>query len=130
MHLLGPAFTTTKYGKTKSKVKINDKLYADWKNHNKCMKQSGAQIMSFNEYVLYRQGKYKAPLKGTPLPDYNVSNHRKLYPSGVGIGVSCAKPIKEYTGSLIKGISVMHKSNAVPVINKEQILEIATMRRG
>ena len=36
---------------------------------------------------------------------------------------------KEYTGTLIKGISTMHKSNAVPVINDEQIKEHARMRR-
>ena len=34
-----------------------------------------------------------------------------------------------YTGTLIKGISVLHKSNAVPILNKEDILEIARMRR-
>lgn len=36
---------------------------------------------------------------------------------------------KKYTGTLIKGISVLHKSNAVPILNKEDILEIARMRR-
>lgn len=36
---------------------------------------------------------------------------------------------KEYTGTLIKGISTMHKSNAVPVINDEQVKEHARMRR-
>ena len=35
-----------------------------------------------------------------------------------------------YTGSLIKGIATMHKSNAVPVINKEQAEEISQMRRN
>ena len=34
-----------------------------------------------------------------------------------------------YTGSLIKGIATMHKSNAVPVINKEQATDISNMRR-
>lgn len=35
-----------------------------------------------------------------------------------------------YTGTLIKGISTMHKSNSVPVINKEQAIEINQMRRS
>ena len=34
-----------------------------------------------------------------------------------------------YTGDLIKGIATMHKSNAVPVINKEQATDISNMRR-
>jgi hypothetical protein len=35
-----------------------------------------------------------------------------------------------YTGSAIKGIGTMHKSNAVPIFSDEQAVEIATMRRG
>ena len=38
-------------------------------------------------------------------------------------------PPKVYTGTLIKGIATMHKSNAVPVINDEQAKEISAMRR-
>ena len=39
-----------------------------------------------------------------------------------------ASPV--YTGSAIKGIGTMHKSNAVPIFSDEQAIEIATMRRG
>lgn len=35
-----------------------------------------------------------------------------------------------YTGTAIKGIGTMHKSNAVPIFSDEQAVEIATMRRG
>ena len=35
----------------------------------------------------------------------------------------------EYTGTLVKGISTMHKSNAVPIINEEEAKEHASMRR-
>lgn len=35
-----------------------------------------------------------------------------------------------YTGTLVKGIATMHKSNAVPVINEEQMKDISRMRRG
>jgi hypothetical protein len=41
-----------------------------------------------------------------------------------------AKPeTKVYTGTLVKGIGTMHKSNAVPVINQEEMKDIARMRR-
>ena len=39
-----------------------------------------------------------------------------------------AKP-KVYTGSLMKGIATMHKSNAVPVFTDEQAKDISNMRR-
>lgn len=46
-------------------------------------------------------------------------------------GAPCTKKATPvYTGSAIKGIGTMHKSNAVPVFSDEQAIEIATMRRG
>lgn len=36
---------------------------------------------------------------------------------------------KEYTGSLVKGISTLHKSNAVPIINEQEAKDHANMRR-
>jgi hypothetical protein len=42
----------------------------------------------------------------------------------------CTKPEqKVYTGSAIKGIGTMHKSNAVPIFSDEEAVEIAKMRR-
>ena len=47
-----------------------------------------------------------------------------------GMQNACArKEPQKYTGTLIKGIATMHKSNAVPVINDEQAKEISSMRR-
>ena len=34
-----------------------------------------------------------------------------------------------YTGTLIKGIGTMHKSNAIPVINEQEMKDLARMRR-
>ena len=36
----------------------------------------------------------------------------------------------KYTGTLIKGIATMHKSNAVPIIDRDQAIEVSNMRRG
>jgi hypothetical protein len=36
---------------------------------------------------------------------------------------------QEYTGTKIKGIGTMHKSNAVPVFSDEEAIEISSMRR-
>ena len=48
---------------------------------------------------------------------------------GTGVGVAPASEQKQYTGNVIIGISQMHKSNAVPVINESEVVDIARMRR-
>ena len=45
-------------------------------------------------------------------------------------GNTAKKENMKYTGTLVKGIATMHKSNAVPIINKEEATDIARMRRG
>lgn len=45
-------------------------------------------------------------------------------------GVASPVEKKEYTGDVVIGIAVMHKSNLVPVINQKQAEEIGKMRRG
>ena len=45
-------------------------------------------------------------------------------------GNATLAPAKVYTGTKVKGIAVMHKSNAVPVFSDEEAIEISRMRRG
>ena len=49
------------------------------------------------------------------------------HPDTTGIAARVESP--RYTGTLVRGISTMHKSNAVPVINEEEMKDIARMRR-
>jgi hypothetical protein len=131
MHLLGPAYSTISTKKRKSKaVTINAKYATEFREHNKLMRKIGCKEKSLDEYITYRQGKLKPTLRGTPMPKYEISNHREKYPSGEGIGTTYARKENVYTGTLIKGIATMHKSNAVPIINNEQAIEVATMRRS
>ena len=51
-------------------------------------------------------------------------------PSRVTPGSSTASISKVYTGTKVKGIATMHKSNAVPVFSDEEAVEISRMRRG
>ena len=44
-------------------------------------------------------------------------------------GVCAKKANPVYTGTAIKGIGTMHKSNAVPIFSDEEAIAIATMRR-
>ena len=129
MHLMSHAYTTTNTKHRKSKVPTA-KYAQDWADHNKQMKRLGCKTKTFDEYVAYRQGKYNPKLRGTKAPEPYKSDHRERYKSEEGIGVTFARKENTYTGTLIKGIATMHKSNAVPIISEEQAHEVARMRRG
>lgn len=131
MHLMSPAYTTN--NTRKRKPKNTSKYTQDWVDYNKQMKRIGCKTKTFEEYVAYRQGKYKPKLKGVvknPMQATTLRRESPKYESGDGIGVAVGRKENVYTGTLIKGIATMHKSNAVPVINKDQMEEISRMRRG
>ena len=61
-----------------------------------------------------------APVEGTVAP-------RSL---GLWITGPCSsKPSPVYTGTKVKGIGTMHKSNAVPIFSDDEAKEISSMRR-
>ena len=57
----------------------------------------------------------------------NTTAHIKSVDTGLGNAV--LKPAKQYTGTKVKGIATMHKSNAVPVFSDEEAVDISKMRR-
>jgi len=87
-----------------------------------------------------KSSKAKGPVlkKYTPPPSARnrvTPNFRRdadvHYASADSDGINTAMPEKkEYTGTLVKGIATMHKSNLVPIIDQEQATDIANMRRG
>jgi len=111
-----------------------------WREKCKQNKRLGLAKPTFEEYVDALHGRVKTDKpKFVPLAarDDEIMNrirqHKELYPSGNGFGNASSTAKKEpqkYTGTLIKGIATMHKSNAVPVIDQKQAIEISQMRRG
>lgn len=75
--------------------------------------------------------KYKKPREGlNPLPTYTYRGMENQYASSEATVYTCHKTESpKYTGTLVKGISTMHKSNAVPIINESEAKEHASMRR-
>lgn len=141
MHLLGPQYTTTNYRKKKTKVTQGkmDMWMQQYRERCKMNKRYRLPQITFEEFVdeLHGRVKHKREFKPyTPAPDpvmQSIREHREKYPSA-GFGETspnaCAKPeAKVYTGTLIKGVAVTHKSNIVPVMNQEQAEDIARMRR-
>lgn len=134
----------------KRKVKITKarmaELHEQWLAHNKRCKQTHMHDMRYDtleEYIDYCYGRVKKPdprdrkhfkpLQRTPTwRDIAMDDHRQKYPSMdcAPIGGGCRKKESpKYTGTLIKGIATMHKSNAVPVIDDQHAKDIARMRR-
>lgn len=140
MHLArGLSTINTKKPKQKKLTQSQiDQLRVEWRAYNKRMRQINchtAQFDNFEDYIAYTRGNYK-PKQDKSFqaykPDQSYQRETEHIPSfGDGIGGWAPKKDSiKYTGTLIKGIATMHKSNAVPIINKEQAIEVSNMRRG
>jgi hypothetical protein len=138
MHLIrGVCTLNTRKPKFKMTKAKYAELQSDWMQHNRDLKRQGLAKIDFDEYVDNRRGIIRKKPAQVSVPKvFNDTPYRRTtehIPSLTTMGSpdSCAKkePPK-YTGTLVKGIATMHKSNAVPVINEEQMQDISRMRRG
>jgi hypothetical protein len=129
MHLEGPWLSTT--GKKKGKKKFASAEHArkarelddSW---NELQKKWGIEAEAKK-----RKRAMSAPsLSGhysLKIPEgRNTTAHLKSVDTG---GNATLKAPKVYTGTMVKGIATMHKSNAVPVFSDEQAVDISKMRR-
>jgi hypothetical protein len=128
MHLEGPWLSTT--GKKKGKKKFVSAeharkardLDASWKE---LQKKWGIEA----EEKKRKRALSAEPLKGhysLAIPEGRTTAHIPSRDTG---GNATLAPAKVYTGTKVKGIATMHKSNAVPVFSDEQAVDISRMRR-
>lgn len=128
MHMAHPSLTLG--GKRKGKFKFRNAeeaqksraLDAEWKE---LQKKWGVEA---------DEKKRKRAMTAAPL-SYNLSappgrETAKIQSRDTGGHVATLAPAKVYTGTKVKGIATMHKSNAVPVFSDEEAVEISKMRRG
>ena len=67
---------------------------------------------------------------GYPFPEYSPDPNYPPCSDKIPIGTSKKKGIQQYSGKRkLLGIATMHKSNMVPVFDKEDAKDIAKMRR-
>lgn len=130
MHLEGPWLSTTgkrkgkqKWASAEAKAKA-EKLDADWKA---LQKKWGVEAEEKK-----RNRALTAPLLSSKyslkIPEgRNTTAHIPSRDTGGGSAVMPAP--KVYTGTKVKGIATMHKSNAVPVFSDEEAVDISKMRR-
>jgi hypothetical protein len=128
MHLEGPWLSTT--GKKKGKQKFASAEHAkkareqeeSWKE---LQKRWGIEA----EEKKRKRGLSAEVWKPNDKPFSRYGTDVK-HPSLPFTGGPCLKaPDKVYTGTMIKGIGTMHKSNAVPIFSNEEAIEISKMRR-
>lgn len=136
MHLLrGMSTLNTR----KPKFKMTKAKELSWRDdfaiYNRELKRQGQPRLTWEQYMDMRLGKvtrvkpvFKELAVNKSHPRYA---DRIVYPSlGIVGGNTDRRESLKYTGTLVKGIATMHKSNAVPVINDEQMQDISRMRRG
>ena len=76
-----------------------------------------------SKYATTTRSKIKA------IPSYRRDEGVEYKSAEMSGGVCERKDKKEYTGTLVTGIGMMHKSNLIPIINEEQARDLANMRR-
>ena len=146
MHLArGYSTLNTRKPQQKKRTKAQqENLVEEHRAYNKRMKQAGrhSERVTFEEYVNRVHGKtttkrkqeHLAPAEVRTFTPKNTPYRRETvrYASveTQSKTIPAAPTKKEYTGTLVKGIAVMHKSNAVPVLGQEDATAIAQMRRN
>lgn len=121
MHLAHPALSTT--GKKRGKKKWES---ADAKRKAEQLRESWDQLVAKHTPKAKPKAQVEA-WKPTSGIYRRETPEIKSLPFTAG---ACTKaPDKVYTGTAIKGIGTMHKSNAVPIFSDEQAIEISKMRR-
>ena len=126
MHLHHPSLSLN--GKKKGKVKFRN---AEEAKKSRELDESWKQLQKKWE-VEAEDKKRKRALSAETLT-YNLAipegRSTKHFPSRDTGGNATLAPAKIYTGTKIKGIGTMHKSNAVPIFSDEEAIAIANMRR-
>ena len=125
MHLHHPSLSMS--GKKRGKVKFRNadearkarELEASWKE---LQEKWGVEAEARK-----RKQAPTAPLVTGTMLAYR-GQHEKRNSVNTG-GNATLKPSPVYTGTKVKGIATMHKSNAVPVFSDEEAVAISSMRR-
>ena len=131
MHLEGPWLSTTGKKKTKRKfasaehAKKARELDESWKE---LLKRQGIELEEKKRKRAMSAGNLTSTGYNLSIPDgRNTTAHIKSVDTG--LGNATLAPAKVYTGTKVKGIATMHKSNAVPVFSDEEAIDISKMRR-
>jgi hypothetical protein len=127
MHLEGPWLSTT--GKKKGKKK-----FASAEHARKARELDESWKALQKKWAIEAEDKKRkrglaAPTMSPVVNKPFIRETPKIDSLPFTAGPCLKSPDKVYTGTMIKGIGTMHKSNAVPIFSDEQAVEISKMRR-
>jgi len=131
MHLEGPWLSTT--GKKKGKKKFAS---AEAKRKSEQLDREWQELLKRQGIELEEKRRKRAMSAGSLSGSYSLAipegrnTTAHIQSRGDLTGSATLAPAKVYTGTKVKGIATMHKSNAVPVFSDEEAVEISKMRRG
>jgi hypothetical protein len=126
MHLEGPWLSTT--GKKRGPRKWAS---ADAKRKSEALREDWESLKRANNITTERVTRAR-DMKSTLTVSFRAPPGReapRVVSQDTGWVPCTTAPNQEYTGTKIKGIGTMHKSNAVPIFSSEEAVEISTMRR-
>lgn len=124
MHIEGPWLSTT--GRRKGKVKFKS---AEAKRQAEQLAREWEQVKNKHNQPLFAQ--QSNPKKfSTAVATPTVEDTRPKSLNSWITGPVSSKPSQQYTGDLVKGIAVMHKSCLQPVFSNQEAIDSAKMRRG
>ncbi len=129
MHLEGPWLSTT--GKRKGKKKFASaeqarkarELDNSWKELQKKWGIESEDRKRKRALTAETYTTVKPYIRGLDQPRIPSLN------GGLDMSPATKAPPKIYTGTKVKSIATMHKSNAVPVFSDDEAIEVAKMRR-
>ena len=125
MHLVGPYMTTTSYKKRKAKNKTKKMLEAEAK-HDKWLRKMNAHPEQIAE-----SKKKNVGVSILSVPDYSTSGNTIPTSDVIPGGSTAPKERQIYSGERrLLGVATMHKSNMVPVFDRDDAKDIAQMRRN
>jgi hypothetical protein len=138
MHLEGPWLTTTgkkkgpkKWASSEAKAHA-ERLAREWRDRETEWKKLAPKFSARNSTAQSSrpaEPKHTTPLKssGPKIPPGRETPYIASRDTG---WVACTKSQDQtYTGTKIKGIGTMHKSNAVPIFSDQEAQDISKMRR-
>ena len=135
MHLEGPWMTTTRYSKKAHKKWAS----AEAKQRAEQQAREWEELQRSWDRLAPRFSTRSYPAQDMPRGAFRPLQSGPKYPPGrepqdipsrdSGGSMAAAPAPKVYTGTKIKGIGTMHKSNAVPIFSDEEAQDIAHMRR-
>ena len=126
MHLEGPWLSTT--GKKRGPRKWAS---ADAKRKAEMLREDWEALKQANNITTERITRAK-DMKSTLTVSFKTPPGReapRVVSQDTGWVACTTAANQEYTGTKVKGIGTMHKSNAVPIFSDEEAVEISTMRR-